>query len=199
MKRRNFLAGLASLALAPFIGITKLATAQEEVPKLPDTWPQAPIDVKWDDDKKVWVSLHDKGLISDKTLLDAVSMPTGQAFEFVPTKGNPSKNYTTLQDWVEGSGDSPYAPMTANLEVSVDLDREEIYELGRKGPYSRYVNFPLGADVVEYDLEEIEEIVDKLPMYVSSIGYSFPIDDNPTEEITMVGNTRVWKGPENEA
>jgi hypothetical protein len=29
--------------------------------------------------------------------------------------------------------------------VSVDLDREEIYELGRKGPYHRLVTFPIKA------------------------------------------------------
>lgn len=31
-------------------------------------------------------------------------------------------------------------------------------------------------------------------MYVSSISYSFPLEDNFTEDMTLVGNHKIWKG-----
>ena len=30
-------------------------------------------------------------------------------------------------------------------------------------------------------------------MYISSISYNFPVDDNFTEDVTLVGNDRIWK------
>ena len=31
-------------------------------------------------------------------------------------------------------------------------------------------------------------------MYVSSVGYTFPVDGNFTEDVTLVGNNKVWGG-----
>ena len=39
---------------------------------------------------------------------------------------------------------SDWADISSHLSVSVDLDRTQLYELGRKGPYHRYVTFPIG-------------------------------------------------------
>lgn len=30
-----------------------------------------------------------------------------------------------------------------NIKVSANLGREQLYELGRRGPYHRYVNYPV--------------------------------------------------------
>jgi hypothetical protein len=59
--------------------------------------------------------------------------------------------YTKLPSEVEGISASgtnnltngQYAAHIANLSVSVDLGREALNELGRRGPYFRYVNFPV--------------------------------------------------------
>jgi hypothetical protein len=40
-------------------------------------------------------------------------------------------------------GQGPYSSMLQNLSVSVDLGREEINELGRRGNYFKFVEFPL--------------------------------------------------------
>ena len=34
-------------------------------------------------------------------------------------------------------------------------------------------------------------------MYVSSVSYTFPVDGNFTEDVTLVGNSKVWKGKAN--
>jgi hypothetical protein len=34
-------------------------------------------------------------------------------------------------------------------------------------------------------------------MYVSSVSYNFPIDDNATEQVTLVGNDRIWANDPN--
>jgi|6_EtaG_2_1085325.scaffolds.fasta_scaffold04102_9 hypothetical protein len=54
----------------------------------------------------------------------------------------------------------------SSIGVCKDLDREEIHELGRRGPYRRHL--------------------------------IFPVDDDFTEEITMVGNTKSWTEPKEE-
>jgi len=36
-----------------------------------------------------------------------------------------------------------YASMLQNIKVSADLGRKELFELPRRGPYHRYVNFPV--------------------------------------------------------
>jgi hypothetical protein len=40
------------------------------------------------------------------------------------------------------SWDNPYDGHWSNITVSVDMARSEINELGKRGPYSRTVNFP---------------------------------------------------------
>lgn len=39
--------------------------------------------------------------------------------------------------------------------------------------------------------------VDFSGLYVSNIGYTFPVDGNFTESLTLVGNNKVWKSPAN--
>jgi hypothetical protein len=43
--------------------------------------------------------------------------------------------------------DNPYAQHCQSIKVSEPLDREEIYELGRRGTYSRFASFPVEVDV----------------------------------------------------
>ncbi len=38
---------------------------------------------------------------------------------------------------------SPYKFMIQHIDISKDMGREEIPELGRRGPYHKYVNFPV--------------------------------------------------------
>ena len=40
----------------------------------------------------------------------------------------------------------------------------------------------------------VQTVVESSGMYVGSVSYSFPLDDNMTEDITLVGNDRIWKG-----
>lgn len=75
------------------------------------------------------------------------------------------------------------------VSVSTDLERNEIYELGRRGPYFRYANFPV-------EIETTIELPEDLK--VSSISYEFPADGPFTEEITMVGESKVWETPPKE-
>jgi hypothetical protein len=39
--------------------------------------------------------------------------------------------------------DGTYSAHVQNIQVSVDLNRESLYELGRKTPFFRFVNFPV--------------------------------------------------------
>jgi len=36
-----------------------------------------------------------------------------------------------------------YYPMIQDIKVTMPLEREELWELGRKGPYHRFVSFPV--------------------------------------------------------
>lgn len=49
----------------------------------------------------------------------------------------------TGSGYVSLQADGDYSSHLQNLSVSVDLGREELLELGRKGPYFRFVNFPV--------------------------------------------------------
>ncbi len=40
----------------------------------------------------------------------------------------------------------------------------------------------------------VKTVVESSGMFVSSLTYNFPLDDNFTEDITFVGNDRLWKG-----
>ncbi len=42
--------------------------------------------------------------------------------------------------------------------------------------------------------ETVRTVVESSGMFVSSVSYSFPLDDNFTEDITFVGNDRIWQG-----
>ena len=38
-----------------------------------------------------------------------------------------------------------------------------------------------------------DSVVEMSGLVVSSVGYNFPLDDNFSEDVTMVGNYKVWK------
>jgi hypothetical protein len=42
-----------------------------------------------------------------------------------------------------GVSPSAYGTMVQDIKINVDLGREEIFELGRHGPYRRFVDFPV--------------------------------------------------------
>lgn len=54
-----------------------------------------------------------------------------------------------------------------SLNISADLGREEIYELGRKRPYFQFAHFPaeilcgqdLGLDKIHYNCKCVEVII----------------------------------------
>tara|TARA_R110002020_G_scaffold218313_4_gene426181 strand:+ start:2474 stop:3703 length:1230 start_codon:yes stop_codon:yes gene_type:complete len=50
-------------------------------------------------------------------------------------------------------------PHMQSITISADLGRDAIFELGRKGPYHRYVTFPLE---ITCDIEVISEIGDRI-------------------------------------
>lgn len=56
------------------------------------------------------------------------------------------------------------------------------------------VNFRLGIwpDTVVAATGNATHYVDCSGMYLSSFNYTFPVDGNATEEITLVGNNKVW-------
>lgn len=56
------------------------------------------------------------------------------------------------------------------------------------------VNFRLGIwpDTVVAATGDATHYVDCSGMYLSSFNYTFPVDGNATEEITLVGNNKVW-------
>jgi hypothetical protein len=44
---------------------------------------------------------------------------------------------------IAGSGRIDYAQDIQSINICRDLGREKIFELGRKGPYFKYCNFPI--------------------------------------------------------
>ncbi len=82
-----------------------------------------------------------------------------------------------LQIFVSSSGtnfanaDGVHDAHIQTITVSVDLGREELFELGKRGPYHRFVNFPievtcdievLSSEGDQVDAkEEVENLVDR--------------------------------------
>lgn len=48
------------------------------------------------------------------------------------------------------NSDFLYSTMIQSIKISADLSRKEIYELGRKGPYCRYVKFPINTTAFDH-------------------------------------------------
>lgn len=45
---------------------------------------------------------------------------------------------------------------------------------------------------------EVRQHVDCTGMYLSSVSYTFPVDGNATEDVTLVGNSKVWNANEDD-
>lgn len=56
------------------------------------------------------------------------------------------------------------------------------------------VNFRLGifADTTSLATGSPRNYVDCSGMYLSSVSYTFPVDGNSTEDVTLVGNNKIW-------
>ncbi len=112
-------------------------------------------------------------------------------------------NYTKLPSEVEGISPSGTNDRVAGvnnahvqtISVNVDLGREALNELGRKGPYFRYVNFPVEVST------EIEVISSAGDQKVSATeaglsGSGFNLIDQPILIATLDG-TRIDLGVRN--
>ena len=66
-------------------------------------------------------------------------------------------------------------------------------ELSNKG--NRQCMFGLGiySDSVELAAGTPETFVQCSGMYISAVSYTFSLDDNFSEDVTLVGNNKVWK------
>ena len=63
-----------------------------------------------------------------------------------------------------------------SITISADLGRDAIFELGRKGPYHRYITFPLE---VPCDIEVISEIGDRINAREEGVGVDTVGGTNP--------------------
>ena len=74
-------------------------------------------------------------------------------------------------------------------------DDEELRTKGFAGLSNNSVDFRLGiyTDTNSYVSGVTEDWVLCKKMYLSSLNYTFPVDGNATEEVTLVGNNKRWK------
>jgi hypothetical protein len=56
-----------------------------------------------------------------------------------------------------------------------------------------FVAVSIFADTNDSATGTAAQIVESSGMFASSIGYNIPVDDNMTEDLTLVGNDRLWK------
>jgi hypothetical protein len=56
-----------------------------------------------------------------------------------------------------------------------------------------FVALSIFEDTEDYANGVAPSICESSGMFVSSVGYNFPVDDNFSEDITLVGNDRIWK------
>lgn len=116
--------------------------------------------------------------------------------------GGSAGNYTKLPSDIDGISSSGtnnqtggiYGAHVQSITVSVDLGREAINELGRKGPYFRYVNFPVE---VSTEIEVISlrgDMVDATELGLSGSGFNL-IDQ--TIFIALQDGTRIDLGSKN--
>jgi hypothetical protein len=89
---------------------------------------------------KVWaVAGSDSDAVSESSAITGVARrqfmkPNGDGSDF-PIGG--------ATDALKLSGAMPPDARVQNISVSVDLGREEIFELGKRLPFTRYINFPV--------------------------------------------------------
>lgn len=78
------------------------------------------------------------------------------------------------------SNDNPYSTMIQEINVSSDLSRSGVNELGRKQPYSRMIDFPVEVDV-EFTKEK----------YISSV--NFELTDTSYIHTTKYNPGKMWR------
>lgn len=86
--------------------------------------------------------------------------------------------------------DGVYGAHVQNITVSADFGRDNLNELGRKGPYFRYVNFPVevSTEIETYSLEGDQ--VDALEDSVSNVS-------NQTIVVVLEDSTKLHLGTKN--
>ena len=101
----------------------------------------------------------------------------------------------------EEQSDGSFGAHVSNITVSVDFGREEINELGRKGPYHRFITFPVE---VTCEIEVTSSSGDMVSATEAGI-YTTGTDDcddggnlaNRTIRIATCEGTRVYLGTKN--
>lgn len=58
-------------------------------------------------------------------------------------------------------GDNAYENMLQHINITIPLTREKLFELGKKGPYHRYIEFPPEQDYVAYTIPNCNKIPDR--------------------------------------
>ena len=86
--------------------------------------------------------------------------------------------------------------MIQKINISADLIKEKVWELGRRGPYYRYINFPTevtekieidGNPFVEFNLSEFRK---ELKKAIENI------KDNYKESVISYGTCKMWQTDE---
>lgn len=102
---------------------------------------------------------------------------------------------------ISSSGtNSDFAAHISQISTSVDLDREELFELGKRGPYSRTVNFPVE---VTCEIETTSHSGDMVSATEAGILGGGTTCENPgnlsdrTIRIATCEGTRVYLGTKN--
>ena len=112
-------------------------------------------------------------------------------------------NYTLLPYEIEGISSSGtndqdavgnFAAHLQSISVSVDLGREALNELGRKGPYFRYVNFPVEVATEIEVLSSQGDQIDATEAGIAGSGYNL-VDQ--TIFIALQDGTRIDLGSRN--
>jgi len=162
MKRRNFLKSLAALAVAPLATMAGASPAKPETIEL-STLKTAPATGKRREGMYAWA---EQGF----AVLDNRSVKVAEAVtesSKKPCEGQLSELFISpeamadIQNWgvdqideqtrkelyLTGFDDiNDYSSHVSHLNVSTPLGREEIHELGRRGPWHRFVDFPVEVD-----------------------------------------------------
>jgi hypothetical protein len=118
------------------------------------------------------------------------------------TTGAGPGTYTRLPSEVEGISSSGTNNQTAgvfgahiqSITVSVDLGREALNELGRRGPYFRYVNFPVEVTTEIETLSTRGDLVDATEVGLGGSGYNL-VDQ--VIYIALQDGTRIDLGSRN--
>jgi hypothetical protein len=122
---------------------------------------------------------------------------------FIFTTGGGAGNYTVLPTEVEGISSSGtnnadaagnYSASVQSVSVNVDLGREALNELGRRGPYFRYVNFPVE---VSTEIEVISKLGDRVLATEAGLNGSGFCTTNQSIIIALQEGTRINLGGRN--